>query len=249
MPNVTKSLGEGTQSVLLTVAIIERIAASETPVSVSRLAKEIGTSKSRVFRHLQTLASCDFIAKDDATGQYEVGSKLLMLGRSIQGRLDIVAIAEPLMRELRDRFGHSVIVSRVSDHGVQVLKSISGNSPIVLEIRSGTTLPFASSAQGRLALALLGPQAGRTNPALAKAYRAFVKERGDELRMIAQQGWVAAQMREGLNGIAVPVFDGAGRLVATLAMLDTVSDIGRVVSTSTIEALQQAAAELSSRIG
>ncbi|MDP2779622.1 IclR family transcriptional regulator [Devosia sp.] len=248
MPTVAKSLGEGTQAALLTVAIIDRLAQSDGPVSVSDLAKEVGTSKSRIFRHLQTLLNAGIATRYEPGGQYGVGPKLVDIGRAINRRYDLVNLATSVMHDLRESFGHSVILSRVEHHGIEVLKSISGKSPIVLEIRPGTVLPFLTSAQGKLAMAVAQASLNSGTP-LAAARATYERERPGELEVVRQAGISVAQMREGLNGVAAPIFGPADQIVGTIALLDTVADIGREIEPATIEALKSAAQRLSESMG
>lgn len=248
MPTVTKSLGDGTQSVLLTIAILERLAQKNGPLSISELARSIGTSKSRIFRHLQTLSSCDYVAANAASGEYEVGSQLLAFCRAINERYDLVNLASPIMSELRDRLGHTVIISRADTSGVLVLKTVSGNSPITVGIRPGTTLPFENSAQGKVAMAFMPSQRQDEQSPFARAYKAFVANHGGEFEIIQRQGWAAAQMREGLYGVAAPVFNSTGGLVATLALLDTVTDMGPDIDPRKTAALTQAARDISQEL-
>ena len=249
MPTVTKSLGDGTQSVLLTVAILESVARTNGPVSISELAREIGTSKSRIFRHLQTLMSCDYIASPGSGGEYEAGSQLLAFCRAINERHDLVNLAKPIMSELRERFGHTVIVSRVDMAGVHVLRSLSGHSPIVVGIRAGTVLPFALSAQGKVSLAFMPSARRNAKGAFSAAYGSFAREHADELEAIRRQGFAAAQMREGLNGLAAPVLDDADNLIATLALLDTAADMEADSIETKGRALIDAAGRLSRACG
>lgn len=249
MPTVTKSLGDGTQSVLLTVAILESVSRTNGPVSISELAREIGTSKSRVFRHLQTLMSCDYIASHGSGGEYEAGSQLLAFCRAINERHDLVNLAKPIMSELRERFGHTVIVSRVDMAGVHVLRSLSGHSPIVVGIRAGTVLPFGLSAQGKASLAFMPAARRGARSAFSTAYGTFAQEHAEELETIRRQGFAAAQMREGLSGLAAPIFDDAENLIATLALLDTVADMGTDTIAAKGRALVDAAGRLSRACG
>jgi DNA-binding IclR family transcriptional regulator len=219
MPVVTKTLGEGTQSVHLTIAVLEHLASREGSASLSDLAREIGTSKSRVHRHLQTLVACDYATQDGPTGQYSVGPRLVALCRTVSTTFDLARLAEPAMRSLRDTLGHSVIVSRVDENGVHVLQSLSGNSQIVLEVRPGTLLPLDRSAQGKVALAFLD----RLDVSGSDSV---------ELATIRAQGWASAEMRAGLKGVAAPILDRHRTIVGTLAILDTADSIGRDVKRS-----------------
>jgi DNA-binding IclR family transcriptional regulator len=241
MPTVTRTLGEGTQSVLLTVTILECLAAQPRAASVSELAKAIGTSKSRVFRHLRTLLACDYVVQDGAGGQYGIGPRLLALCRAATDRHGLGMIAAPYMEDLRARFGRSTIVSRVEAEGVRVLTSISGEAGLVLAVRAGTLLPFDRSAQGRVALAF-------GDAALAGIRRRFENENPGALDRIRQNGTAAAQMRAGLMGIAAPIFDADERLVGTLALLNTAGEM-KASEAAASTALRDAARAVSRQLG
>lgn len=247
MPTVTKSLGEGTQSVLLTVEILERLAASRGAVGISDLARQIGTSKSRIFRHLQTLAACDYVSKH-GDGEYEAGRRLLAFCRSINERYDPLSIAEPILENLRTKLGHTVIISRIVSTGVCVIKSLAGDSPIVLAMRPGSVLPFERSAQGHVALAYMPESWRQDATAYASAYASFAAEQSEELKLIRRQGWAAAQMREGLFGMAAPVFDRTGELIATIGLLDTAGAMVAETLADKGRMLVDAAAALSDRL-
>lgn len=247
MPTVTKMLGEGTQSVLLTVAILECLASAREPVSISELAKRIGTSKSRVFRHLRTLLACDYVTQDEAGGEYGIGPRLLALCRSAGGRQDLGKVATPFMERLSERFRHTVIVSKIEPDGIHVIKSISGHASIVLEVRPGTILPFDRSAQGRIALAFADrlPPECRQSAVLA-ARRELGKQEPGALAGIQQRGIATAQMRQGLMGIAAPIFEASGRVTGTLAFLNTSAEMNdRAAET----ALREAASAVSRELG
>jgi len=244
MPPVSKSLGQGTQSVLLTVEILEQLASSEGPVGISDLARQIGTSKSRIFRHLQTLVECGFISRN-ADGEYEAGSRLLTFCRAINERYDPVSIAEPILYGLKAKLGHTVIISRIVSTGIYVIKSISGDSSIVLAMRPGSVLPFDRSAQGLVALAFMPVSARKDDTEFARAYERFAQTSPEQLEVIRKQGWAAAQMREGLVGVAAPVFGRSGRLIATLGMLDTAAAMKPESVQAKGEALVEAAEAVS----
>lgn len=248
MPTVTKSLGEGTQSVLLTVEILERLASKDGPVSISDLASEIGTSKSRVFRHLQTLMACDYVASPAASGKYQVGPKLLAFCRSISARYDLVTVAQPVMAELRNHFGHTVILSRVDFAGPVVLKTLGSESPITIAIRPGTVLPFDGSAQGKISLAFSPPDRLTEHGPLADAHGRFANDHPQELRAVKQNEWATGHIREGLFGLAAPVFARGGRLIATLALLDTRAVMGDDAGERKGSVLRDAARRLSSEL-
>jgi IclR family transcriptional regulator, KDG regulon repressor len=241
MPTVSKTLGEGTQSVLLTVAILECLAAAPQPTGLSELAKTIATSKSRIFRHLRTLLACDYVVQDEASGRYGIGPRLLALARATSDRHDLGRLALPYMERLSERFHNSAIVSRVEPEGVRVIHSVSGHASIVLGVRAGSVLPYDRSAQGKIALAFGGPE-------LDAPRARFEEQAPGELASIRDAGIAVAQMREGWTGMASPVFDANGRLTGTLALLNTASEM-KASRKEAGAALRRAAIELSRLLG
>lgn len=250
MPVVTKSLGNGTQSVLLTVEILEYFAARRDPVSISELARHVGTSKSRIFRHLQTLVECGFVSSPAGSGEYQVGPKLLNFCRSISARYDIVTVAQPVMTELRNHFGHTVILSRVDQNGIVVLSTLGSDSPITIGIRRGTVLPFEGSAQGKIAMAFLSRDRREGQGPLAKAYQDLIEGNPKALEPVTANQWATGNIREGLFGLAAPVFANNGMLIATLALLDTRElmgiDAGEQKGAALVDAARRLTQELAS---
>jgi hypothetical protein len=61
MPRITGAGGEGVQAVVLALRILEHLAHDGRPVGVTALARALGTTKSRIHRHLQTLAQEGYI--------------------------------------------------------------------------------------------------------------------------------------------------------------------------------------------
>ncbi|HEY6355383.1 MAG TPA: helix-turn-helix domain-containing protein, partial [Burkholderiaceae bacterium] len=95
----------------MSLRLLERLAVSREPIGISDLAREFGTSKTKVYRHLQTLAHHAFVRQDGATRRYEAGIKLFMLGEHLRERFDILTAARGDMAQLRDATGQAVTLS------------------------------------------------------------------------------------------------------------------------------------------
>ena len=97
-------------------------------VGVTALARALGTTKSRIYRHLRTLVQQGYIVQSADTERYRIGSRLLTLGRAVTENFDLTAAYETI-RELRDTLGLSCVVSQVEPAGVRVLAPFPGNRP------------------------------------------------------------------------------------------------------------------------
>src|SRR5688500_9814082 len=80
MPRIAGEREEGVQAVVWALRVIEHLAAEQRPVGVTALAQALGTTKSRIFRHLQTLVQQHYLIQDPETGRYAIGPRFITLG-------------------------------------------------------------------------------------------------------------------------------------------------------------------------
>src|SRR5436190_399363 len=156
MPRVSGAAADGVQAVVLALRILERLAEEGRPMGVTALAGALGSTKSRIWRHLQTLMQHGYIVQSDDTERYRVGARLVTLGHAVGNSLDIVSAGYSVIRHLRDDLGHFTVLSQVETEGVRIVSTISGKSPIEIGVKPGSLLGFHSSAQGKIALAYGG---------------------------------------------------------------------------------------------
>ena len=100
---------------VLALRILERLAHDGQPMGVTALARALGTTKSRIFRHLADSREGGLYPPDRATRSgYQVGARLAALGRLAGDTFDLASVAAGMLRELRDSLGHFSVVSEVS---------------------------------------------------------------------------------------------------------------------------------------
>src|SRR2546427_10287842 len=80
--------GPATETVDLSLRLLERLANSREAIGVSELAREFAGSKATVYRHLQALARHGFVHQDSTTARYAAGVKLFILGERLRERFD-----------------------------------------------------------------------------------------------------------------------------------------------------------------
>lgn len=256
MPKVTGTGGEGVQAVTLALHILERLAEEGRPMGVTALAAALGTTKSRIFRHLQTLMQHGYILQSGDTERYQIGFRIVSLARAAAENQDIVTASYRALRELRDALGHSAVVSQVEPDGVRILLTIPGKSPIEIGVRPGSLLQFHASAQGKIALSfgnetlrasVLGSRLERLTDktiTTAAALRA-------EIEKVRNQGWAVAPNEAliGVNALAAPVFDASGSLAGSIAVVDSVQYIPETPAPQQIARLLEAAKSASAALG
>jgi DNA-binding transcriptional ArsR family regulator len=65
--------GPATETVDLSLRLLERLASLREPIGVSELAREFASSKATVYRHLQALVRHGFVHQESATMRYAAG--------------------------------------------------------------------------------------------------------------------------------------------------------------------------------
>ena len=234
MPRVREIIQgrDGVQAVVLVLKILEHLSQERKAVGVTALAQVLGTTKSRVHRHLQTLLQQGYVVQAPETERYQAGPRLVMLGRGVGGNLDLANAATPALVQLRDALGHFSVVSQLEPDGMRVLATISGKSAIEIGVKQGSLMAFHATAQGKIALAFGPPDLlprvtrGRLDMATPRTIVSAAALR-KEINAVRKRGWAIApnQSLLGLNALAAPIFDGAGALVAAVAIVDSIQFI------------------------
>ncbi len=244
------------QSVSLAMQILETLAEARSDMGVTALADSLGTTKSRIYRHLRTLVTLGYIGQSPITERYRIGSRLIALGRSASDSADLAGVAKPFMHQLRDATEQAVSLSQVEDEGIRILNTVSGTLPIEVGVRPGSLLGFANSAQGKIALSLM--DLARRDAVLEKekivATDFTITEPASlraHLELVAQQGWATAPNESmlGLNALASPIFDADKALVGTIAIVGLTQHILTPPDDSQINAVRQAARGISLALG
>jgi len=255
MPRIAGKPEQGVQAVVLTLRIFETLADSG-PLGVTALARALQTTKSRIFRHLQTLVRQGYLVQSPDSEQYRVGPQLVGLGWRVSDTFDLISLATPILRELRDTLGHSCVISQVEANGMRVLIAISGLSSIEIGVKRGSLLTFHASAQGKVALAFAPPELraqifrSRLDMLTPRTITSQTALRS-EIERIANQGWGVApnEAMTGINTLAAPIFDASKACIATVGIVDSIQFIEEMPTEEQIHHTAAAAARISAALG
>jgi DNA-binding IclR family transcriptional regulator len=256
MPRIEGAQTEGVQAVVLTLRILELLAQEGRPVGVTALAKALGTTKSRIHRHLRTLAQEGYILQSPDTERYQVGARLAALGRMAGDTFDLASVAAPTMRQLRDTLGHFCVVSQVEPDGVRVLATLPGKSAVEIGVKRGSLLQFHGTAQGKIALAFgdeeLRSHVFRSRLDLLTPHTVVSHAQlRREIEKVREQGWAVAPNESliGVNALAAPVFGAGGVLVAAVSIVDSIQFLEAEPTREQIAAVTEAGERISAALG
>ena len=257
MPRISGSTqGEGIQAVLLALRVLEHMAQHRGAVGVTELAQAFATTKSRIYRHLQTLMEGGYVIQEEDGDRYLVSARLMAMGEAVSENFDLSVAARPALKDLRDALGHSVAVSLSEEDGVRIIAVLRGGSNVEIGVKPGSLLPFHCSSQGKLALAF--DNRSVLDRTLATGLTANTpmtitdpSELEAELARIRACGWStsANQTVLGLNALAAPIFGALAQYVGAIAIVDSVQFISDDPRREQIDRVLAAAARVSETLG
>ena len=216
------------QSLERGLAILRAFTPDRPALGISELARELALTRSTTHRYVATLASLGYLGQDHSTRKYRLGPRVLDLGFSVLGSLELREIAAPHLRRLTDATGHTSNLGIRDDTDVILIDRIRGRPGryhhLEFSLHVGSRIPSYCTATGKALLAFLpppdldalldrielvprGPRALGTRCALAT-----------ELGQVRRTGLALndEELDGGLRSIAVPVRSRAGSVVAAI---------------------------------
>jgi len=208
-------------SVARALALLEALRDSERDLGVNELARRIGVSPSTASRLLATLEGAGIVQRDEH-GPFRLGLGLVTLADRVLSRLDLRALARPVLVELMERTGETATLSVPGEREAITVDSVPSRSSVVSMARLGRPSVAHATAVGKVMLAFGGGELPRERDLLALTERTIT----DRARLAAEvlavrergYGTVFGEREADVNAIAAPVFDRAGALAAILGL-------------------------------
>jgi len=204
--------------------VIEFLARERKPLPLGAVAAGVGMSKPGTHRILGTLAERGFVTRGPG-GIYSLGYKAWEIGWTVPG-VQIVQRAVPVMQRLAERVGDGAILGAL-DNGFEVvyLHVIESQQAVRVYIDVGSRLTAHVTATGLACLAWL--PAERLHAILPRTLAArtpeTITQRDRLVRELAKtraRGYAQTlgTFRPDVGGVAAPIFDATGAVVAALCV-------------------------------
>ena len=199
----------------------------EIELSGAEISRRVGIHRTSAYRILSVLADERLIERNERTGKYGLGPLLYTLGCIYVSSKDILRTARPVLTVLND-LTHEVISMSVLDgrNAVFVMKEESKH-PIRYSQRIGKTFLAHSTAMGRALLSDLTDEAIDylyPEEKLQKITQKTVGTKTDLKVLLEEVRKTGVSINvegsiDGLEGIASPVKDATGRVVAAISIV------------------------------
>ena len=228
------TLGQADRSpVMKALRLLVHVARGKEPVALSELSRTLRLPKPTTYRLVRTLESAGFVQRDPLTRRYLIGSlfedialSALRFGAGHRAR-------RLLMDQLAQRLGARINLVVLRSGNLSFVEWVESTTPLRVDIDPATSMPVHCTASGKLLLAF-GPPELRDGvlrsgpfPALTKNTLTTARALRRELMEIRGRGYAEdnEELLQGVNCVAVPVYNRTGDVVAGLAAMAPVASL------------------------
>ena len=214
------------QSVENALKVLELFSGDNGELGVSDVSRALDIGRSTAHRLLTTLESRSFVEQNQATGKYRLGMKIVHIGVSILGRINIVAECHPFLETITEETGESSHLSFYSQGEITFIDKVYGKNPATMASMIGMKRPAYCTGTGKSMLAFL--PAAELERYLAKVQlqqlTPSTNTNREELRkcleIVRREGYSEDQQEseEGLVCFAAPVRDRTGKVIAAMSV-------------------------------
>jgi DNA-binding IclR family transcriptional regulator len=250
-----RTLGEY-QSVERALRVLEELA-DHGPRGVSELAAALGLDKSAVSRMMKTLSALGYAELAGQRGRYELGPKILYLGRHYLDESNLLVEARPFLKELAGAVHATTVIAMPVGAHVLVLHNHPSPERLRVQVVVGETLAPHASAMGKVLLAtMLKKERARFLGAapLARFTPSTITDRRslDALLVrVAREGYAieSGEEHEGVGCIAAPVREKGGRWFAAISATGPLQGTPFALDDDHLRLVVSTALALSERLG
>ncbi|MEU8309523.1 IclR family transcriptional regulator [Actinomadura sp. NPDC048955] len=194
-------------------------------VSLTRIADDLGISKSTVLRLAQPLIDGDLLTRDRETGWFRLGHGALRLGQAYLSTLDMRSVAADPLRRLQHLVGETCHLVVYEAPDVVYIDKVENEHNVRMASRVGLRMPAYRTAVGKAVLAWLGEDDFQTvvaagMPARTERTITDPARLAAELERVRLSGY-AVDDRENepeVRCVAAPIFDHTDRAVGALSV-------------------------------
>ena len=217
---------DGPRSVDRIIDLLELFAGDRSPKSLAQLSVALDVPKASLFNLIGTLARREVLSRDD-TGRYQLGAAAVRIAMAVMATRSFTDLTHPFLVRLSRLTGETALVACLDMRSLKAvyLDKAESDSSVRYTVPIGQTRELHCSSVGKVMLAhcpdvaelvLRAPRLRRYTDSTVVDKKALQ----NQIRAIRKAG-VARAIDEssfGASGIAAPIFNGAGELVAGLVV-------------------------------
>ncbi|MFF1379671.1 IclR family transcriptional regulator [Streptomyces sp. NPDC058308] len=220
----------------------------------TEVAKHLGVARSTAYRYLQSLTSNGFLEESEGSG-FRLGPRVLDLARLARKGVGLSDLARPVMRDLVERTGMPVLLTRRTGAAVVCLEREEASTALRLSYERGQVLSVNAGAAA-LALLAWAPEAELDTllatplPRYTDATHTEPGELRAHLAVIREQGYAVGrgELDPDVLGIGAPVFGESGTVTAAISLAALSHRVPDRDVPRYVKAVREAADDLSAQV-
>ncbi|MDP3514857.1 MAG: IclR family transcriptional regulator [Sulfuritalea sp.] len=233
-------------------AIMEIVVKSERPVALSEIVEQSGLPAATAFRILSMLEAAGLMQREPTGKSYGVGHRLARFGLDVMTNNSVRAERRVILRRLVDEIGETCNLAMFGGDEIIYIDRIETDWSLKANLKPGSRVPLHCTSSGKLVLSQM-PKAKRRRILESLSFKRYTDNTITDTATIEAQlesiaitkvGVNNEELQAGVIGIAVPVTDARGRMIASVALQAPVArlSIGRALEF--VPNLRRAAADM-----
>lgn len=135
--------------------VLEVLANTAEPLSLSQISDMTGKTTSELFRTLNCLVDNDYVSREDVSGKYLLTLKLFELAHRHSPLDHLLQAATVPMQELARKLKESCHISIIRRNRLLVLAQANSPNKVRISVSVGATFSAANTVSGRLLLSVM----------------------------------------------------------------------------------------------
>ena len=195
-------------------------------LNLTHICKALHIPKSTAFSILETLMEENLVAKDEPTGTFSLGIRLLELGQEAQENFELRRVASPFLQQLNRTLDETIHLTVLEGDVVLYVDCYESTKRLRIYSVIGVRGPLHCTAVGKAILAFLDDDE-KIRLMNRMIYQKFTgKTLTDanalkkDLERVRERGYSIddVEHEEGVRCVGAPIYDNKGRVCASLSI-------------------------------
>ncbi|HHT91749.1 MAG: IclR family transcriptional regulator [Bacillota bacterium] len=214
------------RSVTQALRALDYLSTCKGGAGVTEVGAALGVHKSTASRLLSTMKAQGYVARDELTGRYSLGIRLVELAQTKLEQFDLRSQARPYLKELSERTEETIHLGIMEQGRLVYIDKIDTTHVLVMRSRIGYRISPHCTALGKAILAVL-PEATRDSIIDATDLKPFTPHTitdpsafREHLRKVAVQGYACddEEHEVGIRCAAAPIRDHEGGVPGAISV-------------------------------
>jgi DNA-binding IclR family transcriptional regulator len=251
------AVSSGVRTVDRVAAILGCFSEEDPYLSLSEISERLDLAKSTTHRLLKSMLANGFLTREPDSREYSLGYQFMYWASIVSRVFDLRDLARPVLEELNQVTGETAILTVLEDLWVVCVEKVESRKAVRLAMPIGQRRWPHAGASAKVLMAYMSSEdieatiTGMGLPRLMDKTITAPEALKAELRQVRERGFATSfeETDTGTMGVAAPVMDGGGQVVAGIGIACPISRCGRAEVPDLARLVSDAARKLSGQLG